>query len=342
MPNQTAIEWTDRTSNPLRYRDETGRDVWACVKVSPACDRCYAESQAIRFKKGGEYSKSNMDRLTPYVREAELRDILSTKKLPDGEKVFVGSMTDLFGPWASHRLLDSIFAAIALRPGVVFQILTKRAGRMRLYFSDPALGNRLFALITRWLDDGAGGILGREWDRCHDLAGVSTDGPGRLPWTAWRMPLPNLWHGVTAEDGRHWRRRVPSLQATPSALRFVSAEPLLGEIETPDLDGIGWVVAGGETGAGARPTKPDHLRRLRDACAARGVPFFFKQWGDVRISEESMNFEQGERWALSFGRGIVEQHSTGHTTVICGRDRAGAELDGRTYREWPVVQPGES
>lgn len=104
-------------------------------------------------------------------------------------------------------------------------------------------------------------------------------------------PLPNVWLGVSAEDQPRWEERVTELRRTPAVVRFVSAEPLLGAID-PGLDlvdgrinptgtpGIDWVIVVGESGPGARPMHPDWPRSLRDQCAAAGVPFFYKQWGE--------------------------------------------------------------
>ena len=94
-------------------------------------------------------------------------------------------------------------------------------------------------------------------------------------------PPPNIWVGVSVEDADSMAR-VRHLQTTPAAMRFLSCEPLLGPLGAMDLIGIGWVIAGGESGPEARPLDPDWARELRDACAAEQVPFFFKQWGGVR------------------------------------------------------------
>ena len=89
---------------------------------------------------------------------------------------------------------------------------------------------------------------------------------------------PNLWMGVSLEDARY-TFRVGHLQAAPAAVRFLSCEPLLGPLDDLDLVGVHWVIAGGESGANARPMDPDWVRSLRDQCRAAGVAFFFKQWG---------------------------------------------------------------
>src|SRR5205085_11375271 len=96
-------------------------------------------------------------------------------------------------------------------------------------------------------------------------------------------PLRNVWAGVSAEDQQRWDQRTDDLRKTPAAIRFVSAEPLLGLIRDDfGLDGLHWLIVGGESGPGSRPIHPDWARSLRDQCAAAGVLFFFKQWGGYR------------------------------------------------------------
>jgi protein gp37 len=94
----------------------------------------------------------------------------------------------------------------------------------------------------------------------------------RLPWPG------NLWMGVTVESNRYFSR-IDDLRAVPSAVRFLSCEPLLSSLEGIDLAGIDWVIAGGESGPKARPMKPEWARDLRDSCSRQGTAFFFKQWG---------------------------------------------------------------
>jgi protein gp37 len=118
-----------------------------------------------------------------------------------------------------------------------------------------------------------------------------------------RIGIPrNVWLGVSVES-EECLGRVDDLRKTHAAVRFLSLEPLLGPLPDLDLDGIGWVIAGGESGPGARPMEPDWVRSIRDRCQASRVPFFFKQWG-----------------------GAVKK-------------RTGRILDGRTWDETPARQP---
>jgi protein gp37 len=93
---------------------------------------------------------------------------------------------------------------------------------------------------------------------------------------------PHIWFGVSVENRRHGLPRVEHLRSSPAALRMLSVEPLLEDLGTFDLAGIGWVILGGESGPGARPIQANWVRSIRDQCSSAGVPFFFKQWGGVR------------------------------------------------------------
>ncbi|WP_280491931.1 DUF5131 family protein [Nocardia asiatica] len=94
----------------------------------------------------------------------------------------------------------------------------------------------------------------------------------KLDWPA------NVWMGVSVENADHLAR-VDHLREVPATVRFLSCEPLLGPLDGLVLDGIGWVIAGGESGAGHRPLDVEWVRDIRDKCSCAGVPFFFKQWG---------------------------------------------------------------
>ena len=96
----------------------------------------------------------------------------------------------------------------------------------------------------------------------------------RLHWT------PNIWLGVSIETER-WMGRLATLKGTSAHVKFLSLEPLLGPLPNIELDGIDWVIVGGESGPGARPMEADWVRDIRDQCESSGVPFFFKQWGGV-------------------------------------------------------------
>lgn len=131
-------------------------------------------------------------------------------------------------------------------------------------------------------------ILTKRQDRLADLA-------PDLPWPD------NVWMGVTIEN-RRFVHRADCLRTVPAAVRFISAEPLLGPLEGLDLTGIDWLIAGGESGPKHRPVRVEWLRDLRDRCQEEGVAYFFKQWGGQRPKS------------------------------------GGRELDGRTWDEWPAAR----
>jgi protein gp37 len=119
----------------------------------------------------------------------------------------------------------------------------------------------------------------------HDRLAQLTD---HFDWPA------NVWMGVTIEN-RRFVHRAEALRAIPSAVRFISAEPLLGRLEGLDLQGIDWLIAGGESGARHRRVDPSWIRELRDACLATGVAFFFKQWGGHRPKSNGRELD-GRLW----------------------------------------------
>lgn len=317
--NKTSIEWCDFTANPIRYRDASRKSVWACVKASEGCQHCYAEALAHRYQ-GREFTARAMEGVTPYVDERELKAMLSPTKLPSGSKVFVGDMTDVFGPWVPFELLDRVFAVFALRPDVVFQVLTKRPARMQEYVT---------AAATEMHIAGTGRV----------------DQP--IPW-----PLPNVWLGVSAEN-QHWADvRIPELLATPAAVRFVSAEPLLGPLELEKLihdsdcvsinnrypdgqacyctepreDHISWVIVGGESGPGARPCDVGWIRSIVAQCKAAGTKVFVKQLG----ARPYVRWLETEAHPV-YDEGDPGFHEIENLEAWRLRDRKGGDM-----AEWPV------
>lgn len=121
---------------------------------------------------------------------------------------------------------------------------------------------------------------------------------------------PNIWLGVTAENQTEADKRIPTLLATPAAIRFVSVEPMLSEIDIkPYINALDWVICGGETGRKARPLHPSWVRSLRDRCYVAQVPFFFKQWGE-----------------FDYSKGFAER---------VGKKQSGSMLDGKQWKEFP-------
>lgn len=213
--NKTNIQWTDFTSNPIRFTNrETGAPVtWACVKVSAGCTHCYAETIALRYGKGGPYTVPAMAKIAPRLDEKELHSLLTSKRLA-GKRVFLGDMTDLFGEWVPDDMLDRIFAVMALRPDVTWQLLTKRPERMRAYLSD---------------DERELAVLEQAFKTLYEnpiVQVASADEWGEQSW-----PLPNVWMMTSVENQAEADRRIPELLATPTAVRGLSVEPLLGALD---------------------------------------------------------------------------------------------------------------
>lgn len=289
MSDKSKIEWTDATWNPVR----------GCSRVSAGCTRCYAERMAARFSGPGGWAEGLAEN-TPAGPRWTGRVELVPEKLDQPlrwkrpRRVFVNSMSDLFHEGLSNADIAAVFGVMAASPQHTFQVLTKRPERMREWF--------------RWAERMAiPGVKRRcvaAWEcvgRCADLAGAF-DGPKRrrlnLPGgDLYAWPLPNVWLGVSVEDQATADARIPLLLNTPAAVRFVSAEPLLGPVDMrrgiyqmsddvrrgtgTSLVGIDWVIVGGESGPGARPMHPDWARSLRDQCEAAGVAYFMKQMGAV-------------------------------------------------------------
>jgi protein gp37 len=254
MSDKSAIEWTDSTWNPT-----TG-----CDRVSPGCAHCYALDLAARLKGMGQaaYQADGDPKtsgpgfaLTLHPDRLAIPFTWSTPR-----RVFVDSMSDLFHPAVPDEYLDRVFAVMALAGQHSFQVLSKRPERMRAYMTSIAPCGPRQGEIQRE-------IAIRRLARGH----------GRVTETiVW--PLPNVWVGTSVEN-RRWTTRIGELRATPAAVRFLSCEPLLGPLGELDLEGIGWVIVGGESGPVHRPIEADWIRSVRDQCAAAAVPFLFKQWG---------------------------------------------------------------
>ena len=235
MSDQSSIEWTNATWNPVR----------GCTKISAGCKHCYAETFAERWRgvPGHAYEQGFDLRLVP-----EALDLPRTWKRP--RLVFVNSMSDLFQDEIPLSYIQRVFASMNATPRHGFQVLTKRSARLRALASE-------------------------------------------LDWGG------NIWMGVSVES-RRCMDRIDDLRAVPAAVRFLSVEPLLESLGMINLEGIHWVIVGGESGRRPRPMEAGWVTGIRDQCLAAGVPFFFKQWG---------------------GR---------------NKKQAGRVLDGRTWDEMPV------
>lgn len=315
MADHSNIEWTDATWNPIV----------GCSIVSPGCTNCYAMKMAARIEAmhegthrphvlagGGPAPRSHYEGTTAdskagpvwtgKVALAPEHILTQPLRWRRGRRIFVNSMGDLFHESVPDEWIDRVFAVMALCPQHTFQVLTKRSARMRAYVSNPDLHGRVCREVCDMVFDLHLDVVLLAAPQLEAKAP-----PGqRIHLYHW--PLPNVWLGVSVEDQRRADERVPDLLATPAAVRFISAEPLLGSInfrriahgDESDLNALkgeivftpqhlaippkptaklDWIIVGGESGPRARPMHPDWARSIRDQCAAAGVPFHFKQWG---------------------------------------------------------------
>lgn len=331
---KSRIEWTEEVWNPIR----------GCSRVSEGCRNCYAERIAARFNKpgglavgGGQYPAQafhGLATMTPQgprwtgkIRFAsELIDAPLGWERP--RRVFVNSMSDLFHDDVKIAWLDQIFAVMVLAREHTFQILTKRPRRMRDYLSSPATPERIRLALEGFLQKG---------DSAYEL----------------RWPIENIWVGASVEDQSAADERIPFLLDAPAAVRWISAEPLLGPL---DLEryllalrhegrhacrGVHWVVAGGESGPAARPMHPDWARALRGQCKVAGVPFFFKQWGAwaPMVFGQPENRRYGEFHGDRFFESCLCSAGLSEAMKMLGKRAAGRKLDGREWDEYPNLQP---
>ena len=361
---QGGIAWTQETWNPIR----------GCSKVSEGCRNCYALDMAARFCRPGQpyeglvelpgveadgfprktHRWAGMVRLVPEHLEDPLR-----WRRP--RRVFVNSMADLFHESLSFEQIDRIFGVMASACHHTFQVLTKRAARMAEYLDQDRR--------ALWAQAGANGN-----DQVFDRIHLGARG------------LPNVWLGVSVENQRAADERIPLLLQAPAAVRWISAEPLLGPVLLDNgesswfscsgaegreagvdccesfsvfghhFHGIDWVVCGGESGPKARPMNSGWARGLRDQCAAAGVPFLFKQWGEwlggdvdsrkgkMICHPTSLEEAVGRIFWTNPGAPAVhiwgaKDHYWDVASARVGKKAAGRVLDGLIHDGFPEVEP---
>lgn len=279
---ETSIEWTNRSWNFLS----------GCTILTAGCTNCYAMKMAARIERmnpGLDHYRglTKPSKAGPVwtgkvgIAEAKLLEPLRVKK---PAKWFVNSMSDLFHEDVPDSIIDKAFAVMALCPHHTFQVLTKRSARMRGYMANP---RRPYLIARRCLDvviadpRGYGHLMeSKAWPVASE---GDPEDPSDITLKTW--PLPNVWLGVSVEDQKRADERIPDLLATPAAVRWISAEPLLGPVDLTQyfysplemMRALDWVVVGGESGRGARPMHPDWVRSIRDQCADARVPLFVKQ-----------------------------------------------------------------
>ena len=241
MANNSSIEWTEATWNP----------VVGCTIVSPGCTNCYAMRMARRLEAMGQPKYAGTTRISGGRPKwnGTIRIDENSLGLPatwkTGRMIFVNSMSDLFHEDVPPAFTRRVFETMVSTPQHTYQILTKRA---------------------------------------EILEEVSS----RLTWPE------NVWMGVSVENADYaWR--INHLRLTKAKVKFLSLEPLLGPLKDMDLRDIDWVIAGGESGPGARPMDADWARSIRDQCSAAGVAFHFKQWGGVNKKKTGRTLD-GRTW----------------------------------------------
>jgi len=332
----TKIEWTDKTWNPV-----TG-----CTPVSEGCANCYAARMAKRLR--GRYGYPADDPFRVTLHHGKLNEPAGWRK---PSMVFVCSMGDLFHEDVPDEFIAQVWGRMGAFNRHTFQVLTKRPQRMAKWLNDCGVSDE----NEDWIVHGPSDYsiaLARDW------------------------PLPNVWLGTSVEnEDALWR--VGELIRTPAAKWFVNFEPLLGPVD-PEQElggadesrrylngwhGIDWIIAGGESGPGARPMHPDWARSLRDQCQAAGVSYFFKQWGEYgagsvkvttgepvfRMFESKMKWIQKAQTWVNGGacigrdghlmkRGECFEEESRYPVAIMhrvGKKKAGRLLDGRTWDEFP-------
>lgn len=348
MADKSQIEWTEATWNP----------VVGCSILSPGCTNCYAMKMARRIEgmqPSSHYAGTTKGSKAGAVWTGKLAlapDHILTQPLrwKRARTIFVNSMGDLFHENVPDEWIDRVFAIMALAPQHTFQVLTKRAGRMRVYMGDRAAVRRIYSLVCDL-------VCNRVADGILIAPGVdpAVAPPGRRVFLG-RWPLPNVWLGVSTERQQEADERIPDLLVTPAAVRFISAEPLLGPIDlaaamsTPkslrvlfdkqaagilkdERGSLHWVIVGGESGPGARPMHPAWARSLRDQCAAAGVPFFFKQWGEWGYFNRELG-PRDARDAMFYGPN-AEDGPLPYPMYQVGKKAAGRLLDGVEHNAMP-------
>lgn len=259
--------------------------------MSAACKYCYAESWAKRVGSGVWGSRAPRRFFSASHWRQPLRWNADAEAAGKRQRVFCASMADVFETRSDL---------------------------------DP-WRKQLWTLIeaTPWLD----------WlllTKRPEAVGQIAPWPGDWP--------NNVWLGTTVESQKWVPRRLDLLLAQPASVRFLSCEPLLGRLDvSPWLSyratpyPLDWVIAGGESGAKARPMHPDWVRSLRDQCVAGGVPFHFKQWGAWR---PTVNGEAQTKRTVS----MTAREEIVVSLSYLGKGEAGRDLDGRTWDELPRVR----
>ena len=335
MSDKTNIEWADSTFNP-----------WiGCTKISPACDHCYAAVSTPSRTLGVEWGAGKLRHRTsaanwklplrwnaqPFYACAcgyrgTMHDMTTNAVHGCGlqfrrvrQRVFCASLADVFDNEADPKWRADLFALIEKTPNLDWLLLTKR------------IGNVATMAPASWL----GGPVQHGPDPTNMHGG----------WPA------NVWLGATICNQAEADRDVPKLLRVPAAVRFLSVEPMLGPVDLAPWVGAGhagpggswcpglrWVIAGGESGSHARPSHPEWFRSLRDQCAAAGVPFLFKQWGEWAPGDSFPSHIPGSTYCDFDGTLKTDDDRVWRV----GKKAAGRRLDGVQHDGYPEHVSGGS
>ena len=347
----TGIEWTHVPGTI----GATWNPVVGCSIVSPGCTNCYAMPMARRIQamtpdgKASHYAgttklvKGGKPVWTGKVVLAPKRILAEPYARKKPHTFFVNSMGDLFHEDVPDGWIAYVWRVMHENPQHTLIVLTKRAARMRAWVQrwcdltgdDDVMsfkGVRGPEAVRAAHPSGRGQLFAAYLDTLLELEGGKVPDGAAWPTFDWMQGpkywpgvLPNVWLGVSAERQQEADERVQELLATPAAVRFVSAEPLLGAIDftkwllyascnkcrqfvvgsrkhgggiehhdcnyyAEPMTNLDWIIVGGESGRDARPMHPDWVRSIRDQCAASGTPFFFKQWGEWLPSNDDVTF----------------------------------------------------
>lgn len=354
MAQRSKIEWTDATWNPIR----------GCSRVSEGCRNCYAERIAARFSGHGEpyqglaLMKNGKPHWTGQVRLIEETLTLPLRwKKP--RRVFVNSMSDLFHEALGRKEICRILEIMRRSTRHVFQVLTKRPARMREILEHISAFSGTPPAHIWW------GVSVENQQTADKRIPLLLQTPAAVRWVSYepalgpvdfnrinyRLQLRTSLKSFLEFEGKSEEEAAKEAEANTTG----GEEPLLDVLRGHYFDGwdsgtdgkkLDWVVAGGESGSGARPAHPDWFRSVRDQCQAAGVPFFFKQWGEW---EPSLNFPEQFKnarpttpcmmLAADGHTGHSQAEMQGHPrfglVVRTGKKAAGRLLDGREFNEYP-------
>ncbi len=377
--NRTSIPWVQNEDGSRGFT----WNLWTgCLH---GCGYCYAKPIATRFGKQNKNGAESIWRMetmptkhaqggfhTVYVAKDgsqpfpmgwaptyyPAREEEPLKLRTSGNRIFAGSMTDPFGDWVPRLWRVRLFAIMAAAKDQTFILLTKDPENAAAWLNDPGTPD--------WVEREAGEFT-------HSYDG--------------EWPLKNVWLLTSVENQAAADKRIPHILRCPAAVRGVSIEPMLGQVRLdhmdveaaghdewcfinaltgrqtdmgrpcPDVPHLDWVICGGQTGPGAKPLHPDHVRRLRNQCHAAGTAFYFKSWGESIVPEDGARacrvcgctehnacldeltgggcyWVEPDLCSECIGKPVPTDDRPVKFRRV-GTRRSGDELDGKTYHEFP-------